>query len=89
MAFDAPSLDYYKVRCESKLETRTSIKSLTVVQSGSIVVQNVSYQEFPNGKVEVSKVWPSSNQKICADLFFTDRFGLRKAFDRRKQSLDS
>ena len=64
MAFDAPSLDYYKVRCESKLETRTSIKSLTVVQSGSIVVQNVSYQEFPNGKVEVSKVWPSSNQRF-------------------------
>ena len=64
MTFDNPTLDYYKVRCESKLETRTSIKSLTVVQSGSIVVQNVSYQEFPNGKVEVSKVWPSSNQRF-------------------------
>ena len=56
MTFNNPILDYYKVRCESKLETRTSINSLTVVQSGSIVVQNVSYQEFPDGKVEVSKV---------------------------------
>ena len=54
MIFENPALNFYKVQCQTLTETRTSIKSLTVVQSGSIVVQNVSYQEFPKGKVEIS-----------------------------------
>ena len=59
--FVNPSVGTFKVRCESPSRIRTSSKTLTVVESGSIVVQNVSHKELPNGKVQVRRPKPFIN----------------------------
>ena len=60
MTFENPTLGLYKVRCKSTSKARISSKTLAVVESGSIMVQNVSHKALQNGKVQVNtfQSWP-------------------------------